>query len=408
MEFKALTPLDEAVNVLTKNVRRLDVEEVSIYECRGRVLAEDVVAGVDVPPFDRAAMDGYAVIAEDTFGADEDSPVRLRVIGRVEAGENPSLELKRGEAVEIATGAAMPKNANAVVMVEHTRRSGDFVEVFKAVPPLKNVSRRGEDVKSGEVVLKKGEILQPQDAGVLASIGVSRVKVFRKPRVAVISTGNELVKPGEELEFGKIYCSNDAAIANALSFAEPVRLGIVRDEEEEIERVLLKALDCDAVIFTGGSSVGKRDLVPRVVERYARVLFHGVAMRPGMPSGAAVVDGKPVFMLPGSPAAALLSFHAIVEPALFAMMGVRVLRRRGEKVRGTLASPVASQLGVRSFVRVLWDNGKVYPVRVSGSSILSSMVRANALLVIPENVEGFAEGEEVEVTLIRDLTEVLE
>ncbi len=408
-EFKKLTRVDEALRELIPKLPRMKREIVSVYECSGRVLAEDIHAPIDIPPFDRATMDGYAVRAEDTFGASQASPIQLKLIGKVGIGETPNVEIAAGEAVEIATGAAMPKGANAVVMVEYTRRAGDFVEVLKPVAPQRNVSLRGEDVKKGEKILKRGEILQPQDAGMLAACGIKEVAVYAKPRVAIISTGNELVEVGKELDYAKIYCSNDAMIANAVrEFAEPILLGIARDEREEIAAKLDAALCFDAAIFTGGTSVGERDLVPEIVGERGEIVFHGVAMRPGMPCGAAVVDGKPVFMLPGSPTAAILAYYTIVQPALLAMMGTRLIARKWSRVRGRLSSRVASSLGVRSYVRVLWDGKDVYPVRASGSGIISSMIRANALLVVPEDVEGYEEGEEVEVTLIRDITEVLE
>ncbi len=408
--FKSLLNIDDALSRLLVKLKPLATEYVDVYSCAGRILAEDVYAAIDVPPFDRAAMDGYAVRAEDTFGASTTNPVMLEVVGSVEIGKKPAVTVERGKAVEIATGAPMPAGANAVVMVEHTRSSEGFVEVMKQLTPGKNVSMKGEDVKKGEIVLRRGEILQPQDAGILAACGVERVRVYRKPVVAVISTGNELVEVGSKLEYGKIYNSNNPMICNALleNKFEAVSLGIARDSEDEIEEKLIKALRYDAVIFTGGTSVGKKDLVPAVVERYGKIMFHGVAMKPGMPSAAAVVDGKPIFMLPGSPAAALLSFYTFVIPALYRMMNVKIVARKWSVVEGVLTRRVSSQLGIRSNVRVRWENGKVEPVRVSGSGILSSMVRANGLLIVPEEVEGFDEGEVVSVVLIRDVTEVFE
>ncbi len=408
MEFRRLCRVEEALKNLIERLKMVEKEIVSIYECYSRILAEDVYAKIDVPPFDRAAMDGYALKAEDTFGADEEKPVKMKIVGKIEAGEIPNFEIKSGEAAEISTGAAIPRGANAVVMVENTRKFGDHVEVFQPLPPFKNISFAGEDVKAGDLILRRGEILQPQDAGILAACGIKEVNVFRKPKVAIISTGNELVEVGSKLEYGKIYCSNAAMLVNALrEFAEPLFLGIVPDDRRKIESVLEEALKFDAVIFTGGTSVGKKDVVSKVVENLAEIVFHGVAMKPGMPSGAAVFDGKPIFMLPGSPVAAFLAYKTFAEPSILAMMGVRLIARRSCRVRGVLRSPVVSQIGTKSYVRVFWDGKNIEPVRISGSSIMSSMVRANGLLIVPENVEGYDSGEEVEIELIRDVTVVI-
>ncbi|MCS7118792.1 MAG: molybdopterin molybdotransferase MoeA [Archaeoglobaceae archaeon] len=408
--FKVLEPVDRAIEKMMKKLRTLGIENVSIYNCVGRVLARDIIAEFEVPEFDKSAMDGYAVKAEDTFGSSQTNPAILRVIGKIEVGEIPEIEIKKGEAVRVFTGSAIPKGADAVIMLEHTREEGNFVQIFKSLPPFKNVIKKGEDIRKGDLILKRGEILQPQDAGLLASLGFEFVEVYKKPRVSVISTGNELIPPGKKREIGKIYNSNNPMICNALKELDfPVfSLGIAKDRAEEIEKKLLKALEFDAVIFTGGTSVGSHDLVPEIVEKYGEIVFHGVAMKPGLPTAFGIVREKPVFMLPGSPAATFLSFHTFVVPALFRMMNVRILERKWSKKKGILQSRLASEIGIRSNVRVFWKNGKIYPVKISGSGILTSIVSTNAILVIPENFEGYETGEEVEVTLFRDITEVFE
>ncbi|MCS7129917.1 MAG: molybdopterin molybdotransferase MoeA [Archaeoglobaceae archaeon] len=408
--FKSQEKVESALKKIFRNVKVIGVEEVSVYNSAGRVLAEDIVANFDLPTLDRSAMDGYAVKAEETFGASETNPIMLKIIGEVRVGELPSVEVESGSAVKVFTGSVLPKGANAVVMLEFTKSFGDFVEIFRSVTPFKNVLRAGEDVRKGEVVLKRGEIIQPQDAGILASLGFEKLKVYKKPVVAVISTGNELVEIWKKLEGAKIYNSNNPMLCNAiLSLGFSAKsLGITRDDPREIENKLLEALSFDMLIFTGGTSVGAHDYVPEVVSKHGEILFHGVAMKPGMPTAFGIVRDKPVFMLPGSPSACLLAFETFVVPALYRMMNVRIVERKGALKKGVLQSRIPSELGVRSYVRVYWDNGKVYPVRISGSGILSSLVKANALLIIPENLEGYEAGEEVEVMLIRDLTEVFE
>ena len=409
--FRDIVTVNEAIDRLYSfYTPKKQVKEVEIRYAVGRIVAEDVYAKSDVPPFDRATMDGYAVRAEDTFGASQTNPIMLEIASNVEIGETPDVVIESGKAAKIVTGAMMPRGANAVVMLEYTKNNGQFIEVLKSVTPMKNVSRRGEDIKAGELILKKGEILQPQDAGVLASLGIEKVKVYRKPRVAVISTGNELVELGSKIEGAKIYNSNNPMLCNALAeFGfEAVSLGIARDNRESIKSKLEEALSYDAILITGGTSVGHRDIVPEIVSEYGEILFHGVSMKPGMPTAAAVIGNKPVFMLPGSPAAALLSFYIFVVPALYRLMNVRILARKWSRQKGVLQRKIPSDIGVRSNVRVLWEDGKVYPIRISGSGILSSFVRANALLIVPEEKEGYDEGEEVEVTLLRDVTEVFE
>ncbi len=402
--------VDTALEKLLDELKVLETMEVDVFSCHGYVLAENIHAAFDIPPFDRSAMDGYAVVAEDTFGASQTNPIMLELVGSVEIGEIPPFTISNGKAAKIVTGAMIPKGANAVVMLEYARESSSMVEIVKPVTPMKNVSRRGEDIKAGELILKKGEILQPQDAGVLASLGIEKVKVYRKPRVAVISTGNELVELGSKIEGAKIYNSNNPMLCNALAeFGfEAVSLGIARDNRESIKAKLEEALSYDAILITGGTSVGHRDIVPEIVSEYGEILFHGVSMKPGMPTAAAVIGNKPVFMLPGSPAAALLSFYIFVVPALYRLMNVRILARKWSRQKGVLQRKIPSDIGVRSNVRVLWEDGKVYPIRISGSGILSSFIRANALLIVPEEKEGYDEGEEVEVTLLRDVTEVFE
>ncbi len=408
--FEKLNSIQDALGKLLKSLKSLDVEHVDIFNSVGRVLAEDVFAPIDVPPFDRATMDGYACRAEDTFGASIMSPILLRCVGSVKIGEVPKISIKSGEVVKIPTGGMIPNGANSVINLEYTKDLGETIEIYKSVTPYKNISKRGEDVRRGEVVIRRGEILQPQDAGILSSLGIAKVKVYKKPKVAVISTGNELVQVGERLTNGKIYSSNNPMICNALRELnfEPINLGIARDNENEITRKLENSLNYDAAIFTGGTSVGEKDLVPLVVERYGKILFHGVAMRPGQPTAAAIVDNKPIFMLPGSPAAALLSFYIFVVPSLYRLMNIKIILRKWSKVEGELMDRIPSEIGIQSNVRVYWEKGKIYPIRISGSGILTSFVKANALLEVPENKEGYEKGEIVEVMLIRDITEVCE
>lgn len=406
--FKERMFVEEALKRLEScEFRKVDSEKVPIDNACGRILAEDVVAKFDFPHFDRSAVDGYAVIAEDTFGASLNNPVKLKLIGEVEMGEKP-IEMNRGEAVRVSTGSALPKGANAVVMLEYTSEEDGFVNVYKQVTPFENVSRRGEDVKKGDVVLRAGEILQPQDIGILASLGYKDVKVLRKPRCVIISTGNELVDVGESLDVGKVVNSNAYMLSCALRRyrCEPIMYGIVRDDFDEIKSAFDEALAVgDIVITTGGTSVGKGDVVPEVVKELGSIIFHGISIKPGMPTGLGVVEGKPILMLSGFPVACLIGFEQIFPHVLARITGVRVVKRKGEVVKAKLERRIPSKAGVRTFARVVYKDGFAEPLMTSGSGILTSLIKANGIVVVPEEKEGFEEGEEVDVILVRDIVE---
>jgi len=233
--FRTLVTIEEAIAELRRhfNPEPTSTDEVVVSDAMGRTLAQDVIAQIDVPGFDRAAMDGYAIIADDTFGADEDDPKRLKIVGRCEAGQQISVSVNMGEAIEISTGAPVPRGSNAVVMVEHTRRINSTLEIFRSVVPGDNIYAAGSDIMAGELVLRKGETITPREIGVLAALGTDVINVFRKPRVAILSTGNELLPPGASLTYGKVYDINESAIAASVveCGGEPVSLGIVPDDD---------------------------------------------------------------------------------------------------------------------------------------------------------------------------------
>ncbi|HDD35851.1 MAG TPA: molybdopterin molybdenumtransferase MoeA [Archaeoglobus veneficus] len=410
--FKERMRVDDALKLYFEkaNLKRLGSEKVDLLNAYNRVLSQDIVAKYDVPHFDRSAVDGYAVKAENTFGASTTNPILLRVVGSVEIGEKADFEIKDGEAVKIATGAPIPKGANAVVMLEYTNDLGEYVEVLNAVSPFKNVSRRGEDVKAGEVVISKGEILQPQDIGILASLGVREVEVVKIPKIAVLTTGNELVELCEELEVGKIVNSNSPMICAAIKEIGciPIPLGIAKDNPKEIKSKIEEGLRvADAVVITGGTSVGEKDYVSVVVKNLGNLIVHGVSMKPGMPTGLAVINGKPVLLLPGFPMAALLAFYTFMPKIVERLLGIKILKKKGEIIKAIAKRRIPSSSGIRTFARVIYKNGFVEPLRTSGSGIITSMIKANGLVVIEEDKEGIEEGEEVDVTLTRHLIKLL-
>jgi molybdopterin molybdotransferase len=408
--FKHLTPTREALDVVFGNLssRTLTSEQCPLNRALGRVLSQDVVSSTDIPSFDRAAMDGFAVRAEDTYGASVTAPILLHSVGNIPIGMVPTLTLKRGETASVATGARLPEGSNAVVMVEYTRRgNGESVEIRDQVHPAENVSRIGEDVKKGNVVLKQGTRLLPQDIGILSSLGYTEAQVKPKLRIAVLSTGNELQTSTTPTP-GKIPDANRPILLSAIQQlgCEALDMGIAPDEFEPIKSALKKAVEmADMVLVTAGTSVGPGDIVPKVINSLGEpgMLVHGVAMRPSMPTGLAVVRGKPIVSLPGYPASAYLAFLEFVPIFVNHMLGTTSLPPL--IVKAKLQRRIAGVLGSRTYVRVQVSEREgglfVEPVRTSGAGILSSLVQANGFIIVPEHVEGYEEGQTVEVELFR-------
>lgn len=393
-EFKRLTPYKEAFELMLNDLREIGgVEEVPLDEAYGRVLAEDVVSPIDSPPFDRSAVDGYAVRAEDTFQAREYHPVGLEVIDEITAGMESGKEVTSGKAVKLMTGNKMPKGANAVIMQEMVKREGDRIYVLRPVAPGQNVASAGEDVKKGEVVLRKGQVLRPQDVSLLKSIGFKSVKVKRKPRVGIIVTGDELIEEFDEeaLKAGKILESNSALLKGLVRqyFGEPVFYGVIPDNEEKIKAAIEKAkAENDLVLVTGGSAFGDKDFA----HRFVRLLFHGTTIKPGRPIGY----GERVFIMSGYPVAVFVQFYLYVKHALAKLVGAKNYEIR---VYAKLAERVSSQLGRHEFIKVWYENGVARPVKKKGSGIISSLVKSNGYIVIPEDSEGYLKGKTVKVVL---------
>jgi len=382
----------------------LEVEVVDLSEALGRVLAADVVAGVDVPAFDRSNVDGYAVRAADTFGASELAPRRLRrSSATIDAGAAPTAAVQAGAAMGIATGGMIPRGADAIVMVEHADVEGDGVLVRKAVAPGSGVAFAGSDVAIGETVLRGGVLLTSRETGVLAAIGQRDVAVWRKPRVAIVSTGNEIVAPGEPLRAPQVYDSNARILADAVRElgGAPQMMGIVRDDVEALRRVLHAALaSSDVVLLSGGTSKGQGDLCYRVVAELTDpgVVAHGVALKPGKPICLAASRGKPVVILPGFPTSAIFTFHEFVAPVIGLLGGRRAELR--ETIPATLAVNVNSELGRTEYLLVglvKSPSGLVaYPMG-KGSGSVTTFSRADGFVTIGRHAELLDAGQAVEV-----------
>ena len=407
--FRKLLSFDEAKKLLEQSVyaKPVGVEQVSISEAHERVLAQDIVAPMNIPPFSRSTVDGYAVEAADTFSASEDKPVTLKFCGHVAIGESPNLVVETGLAAEIVTGAPLPDGADSVVMVEYTSQQGDKVFVHRPVSRDENIMAAGSDIRKGETVLKAGRFLGSREIGVLAAIGLSEVSVYRRPKVAVLSTGVEVVAPGEPLPAGKIYDINAHTLSAAVQEAggEPVNLGIIPDKKDLLTKALEQALgSADAVITSGGVSVGPKDFTPQVVDSLGKpgVIISGVAVKPGKPLTIAVVDGKPVFSLPGNPTSALFMFYVFVRPILVKLAG----RPEEElpKLKAVAAQKMFPARGRRTFVMVNLTYDKtgrliVSPVPTGLSGAITTLARADGFVEISEKQQFVDAGVEIDVYL---------
>nr|NIP67169.1 molybdopterin molybdotransferase MoeA [Candidatus Bathyarchaeota archaeon]NIR16239.1 molybdopterin molybdotransferase MoeA [Desulfobacterales bacterium]NIU81184.1 molybdopterin biosynthesis protein [Candidatus Bathyarchaeota archaeon]NIV67823.1 molybdopterin biosynthesis protein [Candidatus Bathyarchaeota archaeon] len=343
--FRKLNSLEKAREILKQNLSPKPViESIPLSEAHSRVLAEEIVASMNVPPFNRSTVDGYAVKADDTFGAEEDDPVGLKFCGHIAIGQAPSITVTDRTAAEIVTGAPLPQGADAVVMIEYTTRKDDAVLVHRPVSKGENVMKGGSDIQEGEAILGRGQTLSSREIGVLAALGRAQVAVYKRPKVAVISTGAELVEPGKPLPSRKIYDINAFTLAAAVQEGggEPINLGVTPDQRNHLRNTLQKALDlADVIITSGGVSVGPKDIIPGVVDTLGKpgVIVSGIRVKPGKPTTIAMIDGKPVFSLPGHPTSALLMFFQLVLPYLYRLAG------RGEET----ASRVKAVAGKRMF-----------------------------------------------------------
>jgi molybdenum cofactor synthesis domain-containing protein len=399
-----VTPLEDAQALVLESCPPLAAVEVDRVAALGLVLAGAVVASEVVPPFDNTAVDGYAVRSEDVVSV----PVELRVVDELAAGAAPSRAVGPGEAIRIMTGAPMPPGADAVAMVEDSERVGDHgVRLKRSVPPGAAVRRAGDDVRAGDELFAAGTTITPAVAAVLASVNASAVNVHRRARVAVLSTGDELVDDGSPLQIGQIRESNKTMLAALLAEAgcEVVDLGIVRDDEVELERVLRSAAsDCDAIVSSGGVSMGDYDVVKAVLGRIADMSWMQIAIKPAKPFAFGRLDGTPIFGLPGNPVSSLVSFELLARPALRRMMGHRRLTRTN--VVAVTDVPLDRQSdGKVHFVRVrgeFGDDGRyhVRPLDAQGSHQLAATALADALAVLPEG-PGLPAGADVAVLLLR-------
>jgi len=392
--------LEEALALILESAAPMDrVEQVSLRDAAGRVAAAAAWAAADVPPFDRAAMDGYAVVAEDTFGAGRYEPKVLRSVEKVFTGQMPSRKLSRGECTEIATGAPMPDGADAVVMVEETEKAGgDQIRIFTPVYPRQHIGRRAADIVAGQQVLQDGDLLNPSRIGALAATGVLDVTVYARPRIAILSTGSEIVEPGRPLGPGQIYDINQFTLSAIIAAhgGVPVVRPTAPDSLPELTAAVKSAAAEDVLVFSGGSSVGERDLIMDVLQQSGEVLFHGIAVKPGKPTVFGRVGGRPVLGMPGYPTSCLSNAYMLLVPMLRRM--ARLPAYRPPIVRLPLARRIVSTTGRHQFYTVRVADGMAAPA-FKASGDITSMSQADGYIEIPAQTDIVEAGEIVEVKL---------
>ncbi|MBI3988909.1 MAG: molybdenum cofactor biosynthesis protein [candidate division NC10 bacterium] len=397
--LKTLISLEEGLKILLSLAKPIERKEiVPLQEAHGRVLARDVLAEMDVPPFPRAAMDGYAVLAEDTFPAGTFTPVTLELVEVIHAGELAKEQVRKGICIQIATGCPIPEGTDAVVMVEDTEAEGKAIRVYKPVYPRQNVSPQGQDISKRTVILKEGMLLSPGRIGVLAALGIQKVEVYQKPRVAVIPSGNEIVPLGESLSPGKIYDVNSYTLSTLIEEhgGIPTIFPIMEDTLEAVHRTVKEALAYDLVVLSGGSSVGERDVMVQAIEAMGEVKFHGIAVKPGKPTLCGLVEGRLIIGMPGYPTSCLTNGYGFLVPVLRKV--ARLPERRSSPIRLPLSRRVVSTIGRHQYLPVRIEDGEAVPA-FKESGAITSMALADGWVEIPANVDLVERGEVVEVHL---------
>ena len=404
--FNVLAPA-EAFEVLRKHLRPLDVETVDTAAALGRVTAEEVRSPEPLPAFPRSTMDGYSVRAADTFGATEGLPAYLEVVGQVPMGRPAAVRVSTGQAAVAYTGGMLADDADAVVMVEQTQKIDDTtIEVMRPVAPGENVLQIGEDVREDDLVLSAGHLLRPQDIGGLLALGIDRVDVGRRPRVAIVSTGDELVPPGDTVKPGQIRDINTYTLSGLVREAGgiPLTSGLVRDDFEEQRSAAIEALrGSDVLVFSAGSSVSNRDMTAKVLGSLGEpgILVHGISIRPGKPTIVAMLDGKPAIGLPGNPVSAMVVFDLLVRPTIFALSGM-ASPPEPPTTRARLLQNIASVAGREDYVpvRLVRQNGELCAEPVLGkSNLIFTLIRSQGIVKVPLDSGGLYESEIVSVRL---------
>ncbi len=405
----------EALNIILNEVRPIGLEKTAITNALGRTLGEDIYSNRFIPPTDNSAMDGYAVKSQDTVGSSKDTPTSLKVIEDLPAGYISKNTIRTGEAIRIMTGACIPEGADAVVMLENTscKKAGhkdevsEIVEILKEAVDGENIRPAGEDVKPGELVIEKGSVISPAEISMMAAMGKAFIHVYQRPKVSILSTGDELVDVGEPLLEGRIVNSNSYALyAQVLSAGcVPVLIGIARDNIDSLKEKLLIALNGDVVVTSAGVSVGDYDYVKAALRDLgAEMKFWKVAIKPGKPLAFGIVKEKPLFGLPGNPVSTMIGFEEFIRPALLKFMGRKMVYRR--VVEAILKNDIRKKPGRRHFIQATIEEENermvVVPLKARGSGVLSSMVKSQGLITLAEDITEAKAGSKVKVQILRE------
>ncbi|MFW9827483.1 MAG: gephyrin-like molybdotransferase Glp [Candidatus Thorarchaeota archaeon] len=404
--FSKLSPLEEVLQLLFSKIKVNSTEEIVNASALNRVLAEDVISELNIPPFSRSAMDGYAIKAEDTFGASPKNPKKIRIVGSIEIGEYSKFSINKAEGVRISTGAPIPEGSDAVIKIEDTEIEDNIIKIYTSLVPGKNISKKGEDFKKGTKVLSNGTELKAEHIALLSSLGFKNVTVRIKPKISIFSSGDELIEPGEPLKPGKIYNSNTSMISALVKIygGLVVRSKKVKDDKESIKNEIFNAItDSQFIIFTGGTSVGTKDYLPEIMEESGLILIHGVAQRPGAPTLIGYLKNNFVFCLPGTPVAAYVSFLKIAGPSIRKTLGCSVLDPRIKVFAKMTKDVPVSNLGFLHYLRVKLDRTDeeiiAVPIKLRGSSIISSLTSSDGIVEILPNQEGLKKGDQVIVKM---------
>ncbi len=399
--------VDEAIKNIFDSILPMDREKVPILEAQNRILFDNIISDINIPPHDNSAMDGYAIISKDTKGAAKDNPVSLKIIDEIKAGDDHTgKKIIQNTAIRIMTGASIPEGADAVIQFEDTSEDGDTVNIYREVGNLENYRFSGEDIKTGSTVLTKGHLLKSADIGVLASLNFREIDVYKRPEVAILATGDEVVDIGEDIKISQIRNSNSYTLYSEVKKynAVPVYLGIAKDTIADTKEKITRALSHDIVITTGGVSMGKYDFVNDVINDIGfDISFEWIKMKPGRPCIFGKKDNTLFFGLPGNPVSTMVSFMQFVRPAILKMMGANLINK--PVIDAVLTDDIKKKAGRRNYIRGYFQikNGEIHVSTTGpqGSGILRSMSDANCLIIIPTDIDKVKSGEKVSIQLIQ-------
>ncbi|MDR2707716.1 MAG: molybdopterin molybdenumtransferase MoeA [Nitrososphaerota archaeon] len=409
--FRKLLTLEEAKKIIDENFKptQMDDEDVVLIEAYNRVFKENIISTIDVPPFNRSTVDGYAVKAEDTFNADENQPITLNITGTAFAGEQPKITITKGEAIEIVTGAPLPEGADAVIMLEDTEREDNQLQIYTAITPYTNVMKKGFDIKTGETILHTKQVLGASEIGAIAALGLTKIRCFKPPVIAILSIGNEITDTGKTLTPGKIFDINTYTLSAAVMEcgAKPVTFGIIPDDKTTLRKTLTTALSsADAIITSGGVSIGPYDYTPQIVDSLGKpgVVISGIAVKPGKPTTVAFTQNTPIFSLPGNPTAALLMFYLLVRPVILRLCGKTP--HEMQSIRAFAGTKLFSAKGRRTFVMVklvidLEKERLIAEPVTEASGAITTLTNADGFVEIPENQQYINKDEEIIIKLFR-------